>query len=410
MIQFEGQNGVVKIFTDLVEDVAVQQVKEMAESPITENTVMRIMPDVHAGKGSTIGTTIKLSDKFSEWKVSPNVVGSDVGCGILMYKLADKDIDLEKLDKVVNELIPSGKDAHKVPQFPKFTKAAIQALTFVLKEESKERVELSLGTLGDGNHFIELGIDNDGDYWLSVHSGSRNLGAQVARHHQKQAIKELTSNKKDIAEMIEKMKSEGHHKEIQSAIMEFKKNNPELTQRQKELAHLSGDSLKKYLNDMDIAQQFASKSRKTMLEIIVDSMGFEVVDSFDSVHNFIEHQNLTKGYIRKGATSAKLGERLVIPLNMKDGVIIASGKGNEDWNYSAPHGAGRLMSRTKAREKLTVEQLQEEMSGVFTTSISEETVDESPLAYKPASSIIETIKDTVDILHIVKPVYNFKAH
>ena len=410
MIEFEGKNGLVKIFTDLVEDQAVQQVKEMADSKITENTVMRIMPDVHYGKGSTVGTTIKLSENFDEWNVSPNVVGSDVGCGILMYKIGEKEIDFEKLDKVVNKLVPSGPNKHKYPQDLKFTQNAIASLSFQLKNYSIDNITLSLGTLGDGNHFIELGVDKEGSYWLSVHSGSRNLGAQVARHHQKKAISELVSNKNEIEDIILKLKEQGQFKEIQNAILEHKAKNPQVTTRDKELASLSGENLKDYLRDMMIAQEFAHRSRVVMLDIITKAMGFTVVDSFDSVHNFIEQKDFKDGVIRKGATSAKLGERLVIPLNMRDGSIIARGKGNKDWNESAPHGAGRLLSRSKAFKTIDFEDYKKSMQFVHTSSVNSLTIDEAPKAYKPARAIINNIADTVDIIDIIKPVYNFKAH
>lgn len=405
-----GKHAEAKVFTDLLEDLAAEQIKEMTDHEITKKTKVRIMPDVHSGKGSTIGTTIKLPDNFEDWKVSPNVVGVDIGCSIMMYKLSDKNIDLEMLDKIVNEKIPAGFNVHDEPQDINFTKKAIEGLTFKIEGKRLDRVHKSLGTLGGGNHFIELGIDENGDYWLSVHSGSRNLGVQVAGTHQDIAIQRLKDSQVNMKAVIEQLKAEGRHREIQATVAKLKAETPAITKEMETLAYIEGEDLKNYLKDMDIAQKYASASRSKMLDIIVEAMGFEVIDQFDSVHNFIEHDNFTNGIIRKGATSAKKGERLVIPLNMRDGSLICVGKGNEDWNNSAPHGAGRMMSRTQARKELSVDDFKAQMSNIYSSSVGESTIDEAPDAYKPAKSIIEHIKPTADILHVVKPVYNFKAH
>lgn len=407
----KGKNVEVKVFTDLIEEDAEKQIIEMANHDITKGSQVRIMPDVHAGKGSTVGTTIKLPENFEDWKVSPNVVGVDVGCGIMMYKLNDKNIDLIKLDEVVNKFIPAGFNIHNKPQNLEFTEEALENLSFNVSGNRRERVHQSLGTLGGGNHFIELGVDENGDYWLSVHSGSRSLGLLVANTHQEIAVKRLHEKEVNLKEVIEKLKAEGRHKEIQRTIEEkIKSQSPKITKEMEPLAYIQGDDLKNYLNDMNIAQKYAAASRETMLNIIVEMMGFDVIDKFDSVHNFIEHDNFKKGIIRKGATSAKDGERLVIPLNMRDGALICVGKGNEDWNYSAPHGAGRMMSRAQARKELKLEDFKAQMEGIYSSSICETTIDEAPEAYKPAKSIIENIDPTVDILHLVKPVYNFKSH
>lgn len=413
MIKIQGKNGEVKIFTDLVEETAIQQVKDIADHEISENATLRFMPDIHAGKGSTVGTTIRLSEDFDEWKVSPNVVGVDVGCAILMYKVEADDngeIDLASLDLAVNSSIPSGFNVHEKSQDNQFSQKSIDQLTFKVGQKTIERINKSLGTLGGGNHFIELGKDENGAYWLSVHSGSRNLGVQVAKHHQDVAIAQLHKGKLDLKHEIQKLKDEGRHSEIQETIKSLKSQMPTITKEMENLAYLQGDLLKEYLHDMDIAQKYAARSREIMLDLIVEAMNLKVVDKFDSVHNFIEHDNFTNGTIRKGATSAKLGERLVIPLNMRDGSIIAEGKGNKDWNESAPHGAGRMMSRSQARRELSMNDFKTQMADVYTTSVVESTIDEAPEAYKPAQAIIDNIKDTVDILHIVKPVYNFKAH
>lgn len=406
----KGEHVEVKVYTDLLEDLAESQIKGMADHEITKGTQVRIMPDVHAGKGSTIGTTIKLPVNFDDWKVSPNVVGVDVGCGILMYKLSDKDVDLEKLDNMVNARIPAGFNVHNKSQDKEFTSKAIEDVSFKVEGARLERVHNSLGTLGGGNHFIELGIDENGDYWLSVHSGSRNLGVQVAGLHQEVAIKKLKDSQVDLNAVIAQLKSEGRHGEIQATVAKLKAEAPVVTKDMETLAYIEGDELKNYLKDMDIAQKYAAASRAKMLDIIVEAMDFKVVDHFDSVHNFIEHDNFTNGIIRKGATSAKEGERLVIPLNMRDGSLICVGKGNEDWNNSAPHGAGRMMSRSQARRELNLEDFKEQMNDVYSSSVGETTIDEAPDAYKPAEDIMKQIKPTADILHIVKPVYNFKSH
>lgn len=410
MIEIKGLNAEVKVYTELLEDLAAEQIKGMADHSITERTQVRIMPDVHAGKGSTIGTTIKLPENFEDWKVSPNVVGVDVGCGILMYKLGDKSVDLERLDNEVNARIPAGFNVHKNPQDRKFTDESLKNLSFKIRGEKKVRVSKSLGTLGGGNHFIELGVDENGAYWLSVHSGSRNLGIQVAHGHQNIAIAKLNEDKIDLRGEIDKLKAAGKHNEIQKVVTKLKAEFKPVTKEDEVLAWLEGENLKDYLQDMDVAQKYAAASRAKMLDIIVDAMGFEVVDQFDSVHNFIEHDNFKNGMIRKGATSAKVGERLVIPLNMRDGSIIAIGKGNEDWNVSAPHGAGRMMSRSQARRELDVEEFKAQMGEVYSTSVGDSTIDEAPGAYKPSNEILKQIAPTADVLHIVKPLYNFKSH
>lgn len=413
MIELKGKYTNAKVFTDNLEDLAREQVIGMLNHKITDGANVRIMPDVHAGKGSTIGTTIALPENFEDWKVCPNVVGVDIGCSIMMYKLNDKDIDLDKLDNIVNEVVPAGFNVHQSPQNVELTESMIDDLTFNLKGKTVDRIHNSLGTLGGGNHFIELGKDGNGDYWLSVHSGSRGLGVQVATHHQNVAIDNLKRNEIALDKVIDKLKTEGRHSEIQKTIESLKKETPSITKDDEVLAYLEDEDLLNYLLDMKTAQDYAHFSRKTMLDNIVDSMGFTVVDKFDSVHNFIEiefeNNKPVSGMIRKGATSAKLGERLVIPLNMRDGSIIAKGKGNSDWNESAPHGAGRMMSRTKARNELSLDDFHEQMKGIHSSSIGESTLDEAPDAYKPAQEIIDNIGDTVEILHIVKPVYNFKA-
>ncbi|HHT97699.1 MAG TPA: RtcB family protein [Clostridiales bacterium] len=411
MKTIEGAYSTIKIFTDNVEDTAMEQIHNMANHEITKQTKVRIMPDCHAGYGSTIGTTIALPEKFKDWRVSPSIVGVDINCGVLMYKLANKDVDLSKLDTVINKSIPSGFNTHNKPKNVEFTQDILDNLTFDIEGKIAERIHKSLGTLGGGNHFIELGKDEEDNYWLAVHSGSRNLGVQVANYHQNIAIESLAKQTKvDIKPIIEKLKNEGRHSEIENTIKELNKDNKKLTKDEERLSYLTEDLLMQYLIDMDLAQEYAKVNRATMLDIIIEQMDLTVVDKFDSAHNFIEHDNFTNGIIRKGATSAKVGERLVIPLNMRDGSLICEGKGNVDWNSSAPHGAGRLMSRTKAMKQLNMSDFKEQMNGIYSSSIVESVLDEAPDAYKPAEEIMAYIKPTVEVIHLVKPVYNYKAH
>lgn len=409
MIELKGKYGEATVYTDLVDEASISQIISMLNHEITKNTLVKMMPDVHAGKGSTIGTTIKLPERFEDWKVSPNVVGVDVGCGVKMYKLGNKygSIDLAELDKIVHKVVPSGFNVHNNSEND--VDKLINNLTFNMSVKISERVINSLGTLGGGNHFVELGVDEEENYWLSVHSGSRNLGVQVARTHQDKAIDNLLSSSVDVKKAIENLKASGRHSEIQKTIEEIKRKNENTQVHNKDLAYLTGSDLKDYLNDMDIAQKYASRNRAKMLDNIVSAMGFEVVDKFDSVHNFIEHDNYKNGIIRKGATSAKSGERLVIPLNMRDGSIIAKGKGNIDWNESAPHGAGRVMSRSRAKHEINIDTFEEQMKDVFSSTVGESTLDEAPDAYKPAEVIKANIADTASVVHLVKPIYNFKA-
>lgn len=401
MFSAKGKFAEATIFTDLVEEQALSQIIEMLNQPITENTKVAIMPDVHAGTGSTIGTTISLPKNKQNWRVCPNVVGVDLGCGMMSYKLADKEIDLKEIDEIVNKYIPSGFNIHSKPQNQKFTDSLIEDLTFSM--DNPERIGLSLGSLGGGNHFIEITTDEDGNFWLTVHSGSRNLGVQVAKHHQKKTKHSMLNA--EIDKIIAELKAIGKEKDIEKTIKEAKAL---LTADfNKELSFLTGDELEEYLNDLVLAQKFAHLNRKTMLDIIVEKAGLTIIDEFDSIHNFID---IEEGIIRKGATSARKGERLIIPLNMRDGSLICVGKGNKEWNYSAPHGAGRMLSRSAAKKELDLDEFKNQMAGVYTTSVGESTLDEAPNAYKPMEAIIDNIGDTVDIIHHLKPVWNFKAH
>lgn len=401
-----GMNGAARIFTNFVEGKALEQIKLMMDEKITEGTQVRIMPDVHYGKGSTIGTTIMSNYKNGFKYISPQVVGVDIGCGITAIRLdIYNEVDLAKLDDIVKERVPSG---HKVHQATNHSlDDLIDSLHTPLDFHVKNRVRQSIGTLGGGNHYIELAKDELGRHWLSVHTGSRNLGVQICNYHQEIASSNWKSF--DSSSLIEQMKLEGRHSEIEDALEAAKRENEE---NKPLIPYLMDEQVSDYLHDMEIAQQYARDNRYEILGNILDGLedeglcdGDMVADMIDSPHNLV-----SKGIIRKGATSARKGERLLIPINMREGTLICTGKGNEDWNYSAPHGAGRKMSRTQAKREINIENYKEQMKSIYTTSVNESTLDEAPDAYKPLDNLLNNIGDTVDIVHHLLPVYNYKAH
>ena len=396
----------LKIFTNNIEQEAIDQIDTLLAQPAFQDCKVRIMPDVHAGAGCVIGFTADLGDK-----VIPNIVGVDIGCGMLTVKLHTTEIDFEKLDRVIRDKVPCGRNVHSASSINRCKYPDIQNFYCYCNLKDSKRLERSLGTLGGGNHFIEIDIDDEGDYYLVIHTGSRNLGKQVADYYQNLAI-ELMSGKDRLYEMqaklIEDYKAQGRRKEIQTAIKELHRQfNPNPLNIPKELCYLTGEYREQYLHDMEICQDFAEANRKQIASVIMKAMGWHTKDIWQTIHNYIE---IDTNMVRKGAISAKAGERVLIPINMRDGCIIGIGKGNEDWNCSAPHGAGRLISRSKAKETISLEDFQEAMKGIYSTSICTATLDESPFAYKDASSIVEKIGDTVEIQQILKPIYNFKAH
>lgn len=398
----KGKYNEAKIFTDIVEDAALKQVKQLCDSEIFQKSRIRMMPDLHAGKGCTIGTTMTITDK-----VVPNHVGVDIGCGILTVQLQEKEVDFEKLDRIINENVPSGQkiheQSHKEEDLDGIIDIDIERFR-VRHILSKKRVNKSLGTLGGGNHFIEVSKDEEGCLYLTIHTGSRYLGARVANYYQKLAYNSLT--KIDSKPIIEQLKSEGRHKEIQATIEKLNNELP-YSNIDKDDAYLEGCLMSDYLHDLELAQQYAHDNRLTIASVILGKMGWkDPVDMFDTVHNYID---LNRMVLRKGAVSAEYGEKLIIPINMKDGSIICIGKGNEDWNYSAPHGAGRVLSRSKARQNLDLEEFEKEMCDVWTSSVGIETLDEAPNAYKRKEDIVNNIGDTVEIIKHLTPVYNFKA-
>lgn len=392
----------LKIFTENIEPDALNQIYTLIKQPAFKDCKVRIMPDVHAGAGCVIGFTADLGDK-----VIPNIVGVDIGCGMLTVELGKIDINFYELDNAIREKIPSGRNVHdgRVARFDE-----LQDLYCYRELKDTKRLERSIGTLGGGNHFIEVDTDEDGNKYLIIHSGSRNLGKQVAEYYQKLAI-EIMQGKDTLLEMQEKLiadyKAHGRKREIEKAIKELhRKFQPNPLGIPKELCYLTGKYREQYLHDMKICQKYAVKNRAEMARTILSTMGWSADQSFETIHNYIEFGS---NMVRKGAISAKENEKLLIPINMRDGCIIGVGKGNDDWNKSAPHGAGRIMSRSKAKETVSMEEFQQSMEGIYTTSVNMSTLDESPMVYKSLDEIVANIEDTVEILKIIKPIYNFKA-
>ncbi len=400
MLEIKGKVNTAICYAKVVEAEAIEQVRRMCDYSLTEGSKVRIMPDVHAGKGCTIGTTMTVIDK-----ACPNIVGVDIGCGMYTVKLADKSIDFEKIDEVAH-FIPSGMNVWE-GRIERFDLTKLRC--FRSLKDSK-RLERSLGTLGGGNHFIEVEVSSDGTYYLVIHSGSRNLGKQVAEIYQQIAV-DLHMGKEEYFkqrnEIIRTYKAEGRRAEIQNALKELQNNfhTQELIIPD-DICWLYGSFLDDYLHDVEICQAFAKRNREKMAEIILEKTKMTAVEAFHTIHNYIDTNEMI---LRKGAIPAHSGEKVLIPINMRDGSVIAVGKGNPEWNYSAPHGAGRIMSRAKARESLSMDEYKETMKGIYTTSVNEKTLDEAPMAYKSLEDIIDVIRDSVDVIDIMKPVYNFKA-
>lgn len=396
--EITGKYNTAKVFTNVIENEAVEQIKILCNQEFISGSKIRIMPDVHSGAGCTIGTTMTITDK-----VIPNLVGVDIGCGMETVMIADKEIDLEKLDKLIYEKIPSGHNIRKIPH-ELINEIDLNQLRCT-GHVKMDRAIRSIGTLGGGNHFIEAGKDEEGNIYITVHSGSRHLGLEVANYYQKMGYKALNKvSDVDIEKIIEQLKSEGREKEINKTIKEIKKQI--ITDIPPALAYVSEELFDDYIYDMKLIQKFAVLNRKAMMNEIIKGLETEIIEEFTTIHNYIDTDMMI---LRKGAVSAKKGEKLLIPINMRDGSLICIGKGNEDWNYSAPHGAGRLMSRTKAKKVFNLKSFKEEMVGVYTTSVNKDTLDECPMAYKAMEDIVKNIGDTVDIIKRIIPIYNFKA-
>lgn len=411
MFELSGKYNTCKIFTDNCDNETISQLTNLLNQESVKGSKIRIMPDTHAGKGCVIGTTMTLQDK-----VIPNLVGVDIGCGMLAIKLKEKEIDLKLLDEVINKYVPAGFEIHESPVSRSFANKIIAPVDV-------DKAFKSLSSLGGGNHFLEIDRDSRGNLWLVVHTGSRHLGIEVCEYYQNRAYEKLQESAKGgslkqlINSTISELKTAHREKEISKQIEKIKadyerENN---TKVPRELAYLTGQDFDDYIHDMQLTQQHAAINRKCIADTIITKMDLHPVskdccydeDYFDTIHNYIDCDNMI---LRKGSVSAELGERLIIPMNMRDGSLICIGKGNPDWNYSAPHGAGRIMSRSQAKDRVNLDDFEESMKGIYSTSVCESTIDESPFVYKPMQEIIDNIKDTVEIIDIIKPIYNFKAH
>lgn len=400
MLEIKGKVNTAICYATVIEEEAIEQIRRMCDYEFTAGSKVRIMPDVHAGKGCTIGTTMTVIDK-----VVPNVVGVDIGCGMYTVNLGNIEIDFEKLDEACH-FVPSGMNVWQGRQ----EHFDLQQLRCFRELKDSKRLERSLGTLGGGNHFIEVDKAADGTKYLVIHTGSRNLGKQVAEIYQRLAV-DLNRGMEDYFEqrdeIIRTYKEQGRRSEIQAALKEIawkKANGP--TSIPEDLCYLHGKYFEDYLADVEICQQFARRNREMIAEIILNRCGLTAIDAFHTIHNYIDTGEMI---LRKGAIAAHKGEKVLIPINMRDGSVLAVGKGNPEWNYSAPHGAGRVMSRAGARQKLSLEEYKKEMEGIYTTSVNEDTLDEAPMAYKSLSDIIDVIGKSVEVIEVLKPIYNFKA-
>ena len=399
MIEIRGRYNTAVCYTDTLEETARQQIQEMCDQRLFAGSKIRIMPDVHAGTGCTIGTTMTVTDQ-----AAPNLVGVDIGCGMETVKLADREIDFEKLDQVIRAQVPSGENIRNTPH-PLTDQIDLNQLR-CRSAIHMERAVLSLGTLGGGNHFIEIDRDEEGNLYLIVHSGSRYLGVQTASFYRKLgwgAMNRLSDEAR--RGLIERFKAEGRTREIEKGLKELEERFI-VSDVPEKFAYVEGQNLQDYIHDMRIVQQYAALNRQAMIQTMIEQMGLTETDRFTTIHNYIDTENMI---LRKGAVSARKGERLLIPINMRDGALICIGKGNPEWNCSAPHGAGRLLSRTAAQNTLTVEEFRREMSGIYTTCVAQGTLDESPMAYKGLDEILAQIGPTAEVVKQIRPVYNFKA-
>ena len=400
MLEIKGKVNTAICYAKVIEDEAIEQIRRMCDYDLTAGSKVRIMPDVHAGKGCTIGTTMTIVDK-----ACPNIVGVDIGCGMYTVELQEKELDFQKIDEACH-YIPSGMCVWDGRQ----ERFDLTDLRCYRSLKDSRRLERSLGTLGGGNHFIEIDKAENGTYYLVIHSGSRNLGKQVAEIYQQLAI-DLHKGKEEYFiqrdEIIRTYKLEGRKAEIQNALVILKKDFEEKALLiPEDICWLYGSFLDDYLHDVKICQAFARRSRELMAEVLLNRTGMTALESFHTIHNYIDTAEMI---LRKGAIAAHKDEKVLIPINMRDGSVLAIGKGNPEWNFSAPHGAGRIMSRSKAKDSLNMDEYRNAMAGIYTTSVNEETIDESPMAYKSLEDIIDVIRDSVDIIDVMKPIFNFKA-
>ncbi len=397
MIKLKGKYNEAIIYTSQLDDKTKAQITELCDFEAFKDSKIRIMPDVHAGKGCTIGTTMTIKDK-----IVPNMVGVDIGCGMELVQIAEKDIDFQALDEFIHKNIPAGTSCRKTahPYTEQIDLNELRCKNHI----DIERALLSIGSLGGGNHFIEMDKDDENNKYIVIHSGSRRLGKEVAEYYQKEAYNRLKTTLNDkIEAKIAELKENGKEQEIEEAVIKINEENPLVPTY---MAYVEGQLFEDYIHDMKIVQKFAVLNRKAMIDVIVSGLGYTVVDGFTCIHNYIDTENMI---LRKGSVSAQKGEKILIPINMRDGALICVGKGNPDWNFSAPHGAGRILSRMSAMEKLSLEQFKEEMQGIYSTSVTQKTLDESPMAYKSMDDIVNNIEPTAEIVKQIKPIYNFKA-
>ena len=398
MLEIKGKVNTALCYAKVMEDEAIEQIRRMCDYEFTEGSRIRIMPDVHAGKGCTIGTTMTVTDK-----AVPNIVGVDIGCGMYTVNLGKAEVDFEKFDEAAH-FIPSGMHIWEGRQ----ERFDLQELYCYRSLKKTKWLERSLGTLGGGNHLIELEQSGDGTVYLVIHTGSRNLGKQVAEIYQQLAVdlnkgKETYFRQRD--EIIRTYKEQGRRKEIQAALDAIAWQKREATMPE-DLCYLYGSWFRDYLHDVEICQRFARLNREKIAKVLLERTGMAGGEAFHTIHNYIDTEEMI---LRKGAIAAHAGEKVLIPINMRDGSILAVGKGNPEWNYSAPHGAGRIMSRTKANSILSMEEYRDVMKGIYTTSVNEATLDEAPMAYKSLEDIMDVVRESVDVTEVLKPIYNFKA-
>jgi RNA-splicing ligase RtcB len=400
MIEIQGEFNNALCFCRDLEKTAVGQIKAVCDQEVFSGSKIRIMPDVHAGKGCTIGTTMTITDK-----VVPSMVGVDIGCGMETVCLEESELDLAKLDKLIRREIPCGREIRKSPH-PLHDQLDLKALRCAT-QVNLDRAMRSIGTLGGGNHFIEVARGEGGELYITVHSGSRHIGNEVAKYYQEEGFRALCGNAKfQLDELIHRLKASGQSKEIHKQIKEAKKTRAMMTPVPKELAYVENTLFNDYIHDMKLIQSFAALNRKAMMDVIMQGMELAAVEEFTTIHNYIDTEAMI---LRKGAVSARKNEKILIPINMRDGSLICLGQGNEDWNFSAPHGAGRLMSRKAALDCLSMEIFKKEMEGIFTTCVGPATLDEAPMAYKPMDEIVSQIAPTAQIISRIKPLYNFKS-
>ena len=401
IIEIKGKVNTALCYARTVDEGAIEQIRRMCDYPISEGSRIRIMPDVHKGIGCTIGTTMTIVDK-----AVPNVVGVDIGCGMYTVDLGKQAIDLIKLDEAAH-FIPSGRNvwSSRTEDFD------LTELKCSRDLKDTRRLERSLGTLGGGNHFIEIEVSSDGTQYLVIHSGSRNLGKQVAEIYQALAVdlaKGIGEYHEARDEIILTYKEQGKKKEIQAALKDLydRKYADRATTMPEDLCYLYGKYLNDYLHDVALCQRFARRNREKMAEILLQRAGLTAREGFHTIHNYIDTDEMI---LRKGAIAAHKGEKVLIPISMRDGSVLAVGKGNPEWNWSAPHGAGRIMSRSAAKKCVSMEEYKDAMKGIYTTSVNESTIDEAPMVYKSLEDIIDVISESVDVIDIMKPIYNFKA-